>query len=98
MLFKIFIVEWNRPDVWKECLDSWINTVSGDNDIEIFYIDSGSNDDNQKILLEKYKRQRKIKDYFCFEENVGPAKARNKLWIPEIVKSTKDDIFVKFDL
>ena len=75
MSFGIYIVEYNRPDIWQRCYKSWYAKASDWNGLYIYYVDNGSPYSTWEIST-----NRNIYKYKRLTENIGPAKARNIFW------------------
>ena len=96
-MIKLFLVEYNRPDVWERCASSWKNMAAKPDEVKVYYVDNGSPDPEIESKLKALKMYGHIDEYHVNKDNVGPAKARNHYWIPELENSKDIDLFGKID-
>jgi len=96
-MFKIFIVEWNRPDVWEQCAVSWKQNAKNPDNVQVFYVDNHSPDPDMEVKLSALKEKGMIHEFKVSSEHLSPATARNIFWLKEMPDSNPEDIFVKAD-
>jgi predicted O-methyltransferase YrrM len=68
MMLSTIILNWNRVELLKQCIDSYLATVGGD--FELMIVDNASIDGSRDYLrwLEATQPQAKV---FCLPENIG---------------------------
>ena len=96
-MIKLFLVEYNRPDVWERCASSWKKLAAKPEEVKVYYVDNGSPDPEIESKLKALKLFGHIDEYHISKDNLGPAKARNHFWIPELKNSNDTDLFGKID-
>jgi glycosyltransferase involved in cell wall biosynthesis len=76
---NIVVATYNRLELTKQSLPSFIETASSTIPYMISVVDNGSKDGTQEYLKELFK-QKKIDNLLLLSENIGISKAHNIMW------------------
>lgn len=94
---SVIICTYNRAQMLKDTLDSWIGVDQTDIDVELIVVDNNSNDETAGVAKDFLKNQPKQNVRYIFEPNPGLSYARNRgieESVGRIIAFLDDDVYL----